>query len=187
MPSRRTPGGKRKAADLVPASEALSATLQGSGRILTPRQPGSSPGVAAAKAKAQVRRWRHARTHLQTMSVFFCINRARAAAGPLRRSRARAVWIAPRASEGDGGLTSSGLTVAASQRKRGRPREVDAKLQQAVDAWADEQNEAVNSASKAADAYAPPTPALAPCGAGFTQVSDGASPRPSPRVLCGAT
>ena len=88
MPSRRTPGGKRKAADLVPASEALSATLQGSGRILTPRQPGSSPGVAAAKAKAQVRRWRHARTHLQTMSVFFCINRARAAAGPLRRSRA---------------------------------------------------------------------------------------------------
>ena len=65
------PGGERKAAELVPASEALSATLQGSGRIATPRQPGSSPGVVAAKANAQVRRWRHARTHLPTMSVFF--------------------------------------------------------------------------------------------------------------------
>jgi hypothetical protein len=32
---------------------------------------------------------------------------------------------------------------------------------------------------------APPTPALAPRG--FTHVSDGASPRPSPRVPCGAT
>ena len=117
------------------------------------------------------------------MSVFFIINRARAAAA------ARAVWIAPRAAASacDGDLTRSGLTVAALQRKRGRPREVDAQLQQAVDAWVDEQNEAVNSASKAADAYAPPTPALAPRGAGFTHVSDGASPRPSPRVPCGAT
>jgi hypothetical protein len=34
---------------------------------------------------------------------------------------------------------------------------VDAELQQALDAWADEQNEVVNSASKAAVAYAPPT------------------------------
>jgi hypothetical protein len=65
MPSRRTPWGRRKAADLVPASEALSATLQGSGRIATPRQPGSSPGVAAAR-----------------------IRRAR---GPRRRRRAAAV------------------------------------------------------------------------------------------------
>jgi hypothetical protein len=62
---------------------------------------------------------------------------------------------------------------------------VDAKLQQALDAWADEQNEVVNSASKAADAYVPPTPALAPRG--FIHVSNGASPWPSPRVPCGAT
>jgi hypothetical protein len=66
----------------------------------------------------------HARTHLlPTMSVFFLINRARAAAA------ARAVWIAPHTSAYDGGLTSNGLTVAASHHKRGRPREVDAQLQ----------------------------------------------------------
>jgi hypothetical protein len=45
---------------------------------------------------------------------------------------------------------------------------VDTQLQRAVDAWADEQNEAVNSASEAADACAPPTPALAPHSARLT-------------------